>query len=88
MKRFLFISGLSLCSMTVFSQQQASSLKKAATPVPVETPAKQEPVSDSLVPVSTQKVVNVQTLPVSNEHEPASKGQQTPALNSMKRKPE
>lgn len=90
MKRFLLLTGLILGASGAFSQQPVSGQKKIiATPVPAETAAKQEPVSDSLAQSSMNRTVNpaIPIEPALKEN-PAKEPQQTPVLNTMKRKPE
>ncbi|MDR0802066.1 hypothetical protein [Fluviicola sp.] len=91
MKRFLLIIGLSLCSISAFSQQQVSNQKKTiAAPVLIETTSSQEHILDTVLVNSMSRTVSpaVQAEPVSRENQPASKGQPEPVLNTMKKKPE
>jgi len=86
MKQLLLISGLSLVSMTSFSQQQVSNEKKTnSTQAPVEIV--QEPVLDSTSVNSLKKQINPIS-PAEPKENQGSNGQEKPVLNSTKRKPE
>jgi len=86
MKQLLLIGGLSLVSMTSFSQQQISNEKK---PNSAQVPAEmlQEPVLDSTSVNSMKKQINPIS-PAEPKENQGSNGQEKPVLNSTKRKPE
>jgi hypothetical protein len=87
-KQFLIFAGLSLLSMTAFSQQQISNSKKLVQPqVPVEASTSQEQVSDSIAVNSMNKQVNPGS-PVDPKEKQGSNTPEKPALNSINRKPE
>lgn len=90
MKQFLLIGGLSLVSMTSFSQQQVSNARRIMEPqTPVEITINKEQASDSIVVSSNGKrIEQLLVEPVSKETVPVSTAQQQqPILNSTKKKP-
>lgn len=89
MKKLLVFFGLSLFSSAAFSQQQVSSARKPiAAPVPERVSTSEELVSDSTAVSTMKSSINQENrkIPVSNGM--GANGEQTPMVNSNKRKPE
>lgn len=91
MKQFLLITGLSLCSIPAFSQQQVASTKKTPAPVTKEkTVQGQQPVASDSVTVNSIKRM-LEPTPVeqsSGTNQQAPDKEEKPVVNTTKRKPE
>lgn len=89
MKKLLIFFGLSLFSSAAFSQQQVSNVRKPiAVPVPEKVSTSEGLVSDSTAVSTMKRPINRenQVVPVSNGTE--TNREQTPMVNSTRRKPE